>query len=61
MGNEGLDFVVGGGIRVAEPSTVVDMVGRYPKILRQGNVGHYQHHFGSVCANKSSYKSLEGT
>ncbi|XP_056176573.1 uncharacterized protein LOC115693206 [Syzygium oleosum] len=35
-GPEGLDFVVGGGIRVADASTVVDMVGRYPKILRQG-------------------------
>ncbi|KAK3410354.1 hypothetical protein EUGRSUZ_J02351 [Eucalyptus grandis] len=35
-GPEGLDFVVDGGIRVADPSTVVDMTGRYPKILRQG-------------------------
>ncbi|KAI3409737.1 YrdC-like domain-containing protein [Psidium guajava] len=35
-GPEGLDFVVDGGIRVADPSTVVDMTGRYPKIIRQG-------------------------
>ncbi|XP_030530772.1 uncharacterized protein YciO isoform X3 [Rhodamnia argentea] len=35
-GPEGLDFVVDGGIRVADPSTVVDMMGHYPKILRQG-------------------------
>ncbi|XP_019052293.1 PREDICTED: uncharacterized protein LOC104591721 isoform X2 [Nelumbo nucifera] len=33
---EGLDFVVGGGIRVADPSTVVDMTGSAPTILRQG-------------------------
>uniref|UniRef100_A0A2P2QQE3 Threonylcarbamoyl-AMP synthase n=1 Tax=Rhizophora mucronata TaxID=61149 RepID=A0A2P2QQE3_RHIMU len=33
---EGLDFVVDGGVRVAAPSTVVDMTGTYPKILRQG-------------------------
>ncbi|CAD5321805.1 unnamed protein product [Arabidopsis thaliana] len=30
-GPEGLDFVVDGGIRVAEPSTIVDMTGPYPK------------------------------
>ncbi|XVF57779.1 hypothetical protein PTKIN_Ptkin07bG0009600 [Pterospermum kingtungense] len=35
-GPEGLDFVVAGGIRVADPSTVVDMTGPYPKIVRQG-------------------------
>ncbi|KAI4387695.1 hypothetical protein MLD38_000108 [Melastoma candidum] len=35
-GPEGLDFVVDGGIRVADPSTVVDMTGNYPKIVRQG-------------------------
>ncbi|KAL9457966.1 hypothetical protein AB3S75_006919 [Citrus x aurantiifolia] len=35
-GPEGLDFVVDGGVRVAEPSTVVDMTGTYPKIIRQG-------------------------
>ncbi|KAK4747867.1 hypothetical protein SAY87_014453 [Trapa incisa] len=35
-GPEGLDFVVGGGVRVADPSTVVDMTGGYPKVLRQG-------------------------
>ncbi|KAJ0113659.1 hypothetical protein Patl1_03032 [Pistacia atlantica] len=35
-GPEGLDFVVDGGVRVADPSTVVDMTGAYPKIIRQG-------------------------
>ncbi|XP_031252568.1 uncharacterized protein LOC116110492 [Pistacia vera] len=35
-GPEGLDFVVAGGVRVADPSTVVDMTGAYPKIIRQG-------------------------
>ncbi|URE08951.1 Telomere recombination [Musa troglodytarum] len=35
-GPEGLDFVVDGGVRVADPSTVVDMTGRYPTIIRQG-------------------------
>ncbi|CAK7328313.1 unnamed protein product [Dovyalis caffra] len=35
-GPEGLDFVVDGGIRVADPSTVVDMTGSSPKIIRQG-------------------------
>ncbi|XVE84160.1 hypothetical protein DITRI_Ditri16bG0147400 [Diplodiscus trichospermus] len=35
-GAEGLDFVVDGGIRVADPSTVVDMTGPYPKIVRLG-------------------------
>lgn len=35
-GKEGLDFVVDGGVRVADPSTVVDMMGAYPKIVRQG-------------------------
>lgn len=35
-GPEGLDFVVDGGVRVAEPSTVVDMTGTSPKIIRQG-------------------------
>ncbi|XP_020088633.1 uncharacterized protein LOC109710462 [Ananas comosus] len=33
---EGLDFVVDGGLRVADPSTVVDMTGSYPRIIRQG-------------------------
>ncbi|XP_010927737.1 uncharacterized protein [Elaeis guineensis] len=33
---EGLDFVVDGGVRVADPSTVVDMTGAYPKVIRQG-------------------------
>lgn len=35
---QGLDFVVDGGIRVADPSTVVDMTGSSPKIIRQGKV-----------------------
>ncbi|XP_057437298.1 uncharacterized protein LOC130729532 isoform X2 [Lotus japonicus] len=35
-GPEGLDFVVDGGVRVAEPSTVVDMRKMPPKVLRQG-------------------------
>ncbi|OIW02969.1 hypothetical protein TanjilG_13609 [Lupinus angustifolius] len=32
----GLDFVVAGGVRVAEPSTVVDMTKMPPRVLRQG-------------------------
>ncbi|KAK3036447.1 hypothetical protein RJ639_030046 [Escallonia herrerae] len=32
---DGLDFVVDAGIRVAEPSTVVDMTGSLPLIIRQ--------------------------
>ncbi|CAL0323004.1 unnamed protein product [Lupinus luteus] len=35
-GPEGLDFVVAGGVRVAEPSTVVDMTKMPPRVLRQG-------------------------
>ncbi|KAG6659725.1 uncharacterized protein YciO isoform X1 [Carya illinoinensis] len=35
-GQEGLDFVVDGGVRVADPSTVVDMLVIPPKIVRQG-------------------------
>ncbi|CAH2047984.1 unnamed protein product [Thlaspi arvense] len=35
-GPEGLDFVVDGGVRVAEPSTIVDMTGPYPKVIRGG-------------------------
>jgi len=35
---QGLDFVVDGGVRVAEPSTVVDMTKMPPKVLRQGKV-----------------------
>ncbi|KAL0729896.1 hypothetical protein Bca4012_025989 [Brassica carinata] len=35
-GPEGLDFVVDGGVRVAEPSTIVDMTGPYPKLIREG-------------------------
>ncbi|KNA07638.1 hypothetical protein SOVF_170020 [Spinacia oleracea] len=35
-GKEGLDFIVDAGIRIAEPSTVVDMTGSVPKIIRLG-------------------------
>ncbi|VVA26798.1 PREDICTED: threonylcarbamoyl-AMP synthase [Prunus dulcis] len=35
-GPEGLDFVVDGGVRVADPSTVVDMTVIPPKLIRQG-------------------------
>ncbi|XP_052197021.1 uncharacterized protein LOC127804239 [Diospyros lotus] len=33
---EGLDFVVDAGVRLADPSTVVDMTGSSPRIIRQG-------------------------
>ncbi|KAG4927291.1 hypothetical protein JHK85_053777 [Glycine max] len=42
-GPEGLDFVVDGGVRVADPSTVVDMTKLPPKVLRQGKVGPILH------------------
>lgn len=35
---QGLDFVVGGGVRVADPSTVVDMTGSHLKVMRLGKV-----------------------
>ncbi|KAJ8432104.1 hypothetical protein Cgig2_016377 [Carnegiea gigantea] len=35
-GKEGLDFIVDAGLRIAEPSTVVDMTGTLPKIIRLG-------------------------
>ncbi|KAM3286826.1 putative protein YciO [Capsicum chacoense] len=35
-GPEGLDFVVDAGVRVAYPSTVVDMTESAPRIIRQG-------------------------
>ncbi|KAL0461784.1 UNVERIFIED_CONTAM: putative protein YciO [Sesamum latifolium] len=35
-GPEGLDFVVAAGTRIADPSTVVDMTGNLPRIIRQG-------------------------
>ncbi|KAL0395790.1 UNVERIFIED_CONTAM: putative protein YciO [Sesamum calycinum] len=35
-GPEGLDFVVAAGTRVADPSTVVDMTGSLPRIIRLG-------------------------
>ncbi|KAL3526287.1 hypothetical protein ACH5RR_010943 [Cinchona calisaya] len=35
-GPEGLDFIVDAGVRVADPSTVVDMTGSSARILRQG-------------------------
>ncbi|THG07649.1 hypothetical protein TEA_024221 [Camellia sinensis var. sinensis] len=37
-GPEGLDFVIDAGVRVADPSTVVDMIGSFPRIIRQGKV-----------------------
>ncbi|GAU13087.1 hypothetical protein TSUD_173870 [Trifolium subterraneum] len=40
-GPEGLDFVVDGGVRVAQSSTVVDMTKLPPKVLRQGKVVCY--------------------
>lgn len=41
-GAEGLDFVIDAGVRVAEPSTVVDMTASLPRIIRQGK-GPKQH------------------
>lgn len=35
---QGLDFIVDGGARIADPSTIVDMTGSYPTIIRQGKV-----------------------
>ncbi|KAI3929589.1 hypothetical protein MKX01_025757 [Papaver californicum] len=35
-GPMGIDFVVAAGVRVADPSTVVDMTGDSPTIIRQG-------------------------
>ncbi|XP_016487015.1 uncharacterized protein LOC107807195 isoform X1 [Nicotiana tabacum] len=35
-GPEGLDFVVDAGLRVADPSTVVDMTASSPRLIRQG-------------------------
>lgn len=35
-GKEGVDFVVDGGLRFADPSTVVDMTGTKPLLLRRG-------------------------
>ncbi|CAN6472391.1 unnamed protein product [Victoria cruziana] len=35
-GEKGLDFIVDGGIRVADPSTIVDMTGNLPTVIRQG-------------------------
>ncbi|KAL6900927.1 hypothetical protein ACP4OV_005603 [Aristida adscensionis] len=32
----GLDFIVDSGVRISDPSTVVDMTGTYPTIIRQG-------------------------
>lgn len=37
---QGLDFVVDGGVRLADPSTVVDMTTIPPKIIRQGKVNY---------------------
>lgn len=35
---QGVDFIVDGGVRVADPSTVVDLTGSSPRIIRQGKV-----------------------
>lgn len=35
-GREGVDFVIDGGERMADPSTVIDMTGATPKVLRAG-------------------------
>lgn len=35
---QGLDFIVDGGPRIADPSTVVDMTGTSPTVIRQGKV-----------------------
>lgn len=35
---QGLDFIVDGGVRVADPSTIVDMTGSSPLMVRQGKV-----------------------
>lgn len=35
---QGLDFVIDGGIRAADPSTVVDMSENIPTIIRKGKV-----------------------
>ncbi|CAI7929175.1 unnamed protein product [Closterium sp. NIES-54] len=35
-GSEGVDFIVDGGARMPEPSTVVDMTGDSPVLLRRG-------------------------
>ncbi|XP_073151253.1 uncharacterized protein [Henckelia pumila] len=37
-GPEGLDFVVDAGMRIADPSTVVDMTASSPRIIRHGKV-----------------------
>lgn len=41
MGQEGVDFVVDGGVRVADPSTVLDMTGSEPILLRKGKGACY--------------------
>jgi hypothetical protein len=35
---QGVDFVVDGGERLADPSTVIDMTGLKPAVLRLGKV-----------------------
>ena len=45
---QGLDFIVDAGLRIAEPSTVVDMTGTVPRIIRLGKV------CGCWCKNISS-------
>ncbi|XP_022741347.1 uncharacterized protein LOC111292950 [Durio zibethinus] len=57
-GPEGLDFVVDGGIRVADPSTVVDMTGASPKIVRLGK-GPKLHWMVAEDDNESAYYADE--
>ncbi|KAB2064702.1 hypothetical protein ES319_A09G039300v1 [Gossypium barbadense] len=52
-GAEGLDFVVDGGIRVADPSTIVDMTRASPKIVRLGK-GPKLHWMASEDDNESA-------
>lgn len=40
---QGLDFIVDGGPRIADPSTVVDMMGANPTVIRQGKVSTLYH------------------
>lgn len=35
---QGVDFIVDDGVRAAEPSTVVDLTGDYPTVIRLGKV-----------------------
>lgn len=54
---QGVDFVVDGGLRIADPSTVVDMTGTKPLLLRRGKVCFS---FISYCMNVRSDSMVEG-